>query len=111
MDSLGDTILALGVLVAILIFVDWVRDFKKYYKESQNKFMSNRKYVNTNETPQAYECTKEKCSWQGEHQEKHKRYSSDGWATSVCPNCGNDEFYGLVEKPKKPANTKLKGSY
>lgn len=67
--------------------------------------MSNRKYVKTFEQPQAYECSNENCSWQGVDQQKHKRYEKDGWATHVCPNCGNDEFYRLSSKPTAPTNT------
>lgn len=59
--------------------------------------MAKRKYTNLGETPKAYRCTK--CKWEGLHGDK-KKISRDGWITDVCPKCNNEDFYGLLEKPK-----------
>ena len=53
------------------------------------------KYTTFNETPIKFQCTKQKCKWEGIYQEKQDRkIDSVSWV-KVCPNCGNDEFYGL----------------
>lgn len=55
-----------------------------------------RKYTKHGEKPISYECTKKKCRWQGTDKEKDTIKNSDGWSELVCPNCGNNEFYGLL---------------
>ena len=45
-----------------------------------------------------YECTKQKCKWQGTDKEKVTlRNQKSGWDEHCCPKCGNNEFYGLLE--------------
>ena len=47
-----------------------------------------------------YECTKQKCKWQGTDKEKVTlRNQKSGWNEHCCPKCGNNEFYGLLEQP------------
>ncbi len=56
-----------------------------------------RKYTKFGEKPVRYECTKRKCKWQGTIEEK-KDFKRDSIVTElVCPKCGNNEFYGLLE--------------
>lgn len=52
------------------------------------------KYVKVGEDPVAYECTKRKCKWQGTDAQKGRK-SVGSWTEHVCPECGNNEFYGL----------------
>ena len=60
--------------------------------------MAKRKYTRSGETAVRYECTKRACKWQGKEEEKEKAPSKvdKGWYDHVCPNCGNNEFYGLL---------------
>lgn len=55
------------------------------------------KYTTNGETPKKYECTKRKCKWQGTDNEKSQRKMDGFYQLLTCPNCGNDEFYGLRE--------------
>jgi len=61
-----------------------------------------RKYTRIGENPVAYECCKKNCKWQGLHSEKYNVLTNPeyGERTEVCPECGNDIFYGLLELPK-----------
>ena len=56
-----------------------------------------RKYTKMGESPVRYECTKKKCKWQGTMEEKDDKQVSSIESVKVCPNCGNDEFYGLLK--------------
>jgi len=58
-----------------------------------------RKYTNFREEPVRFECTKRKCKWQGLDSEKEQKSTDPEYKIyeSVCPNCGNNEFYGLLE--------------
>jgi hypothetical protein len=58
--------------------------------------MAKRKYVKMGETPVRFKCTKTLCGWEGTHEEKEGK-DDDGWTTLICPECGNEEFYGLLE--------------
>lgn len=58
-----------------------------------------RKYAKSGDKAVASECVKQKCKWQGTEDQKAKRRKSDGWTELVCPNCGGNTFYGLLEKP------------
>tara|TARA_R100000306_G_C4377773_1_gene142759 strand:+ start:633 stop:821 length:189 start_codon:yes stop_codon:yes gene_type:complete len=60
--------------------------------------MTKRKYVRSGEEPVAFECTKQKCKWQGKEEQKGKKKDGD-WTVFVCPKCGNPDFYGLLEAP------------
>lgn len=55
-----------------------------------------RKYTKMGENPVRYECTKKKCKWQGKMEDKYDKRVSSYETVKVCPNCGNDEFYGLL---------------
>lgn len=44
----------------------------------------------------AYECTKQKCKWQGTDEEKGRKRINEYQTEHVCPKCGNAEFYGLL---------------
>jgi len=57
--------------------------------------MAKRKYTRAGETPTKFQCTKRKCKWEGTEKEKGKKQDGD-WRVSVCPNCGNEEFYGIL---------------
>lgn len=59
--------------------------------------MRKRKYTRGNEKPIRFECTKRTCKWQGKQSEQAQVKDADGWTDNVCPKCGNDEFYGLLE--------------
>jgi hypothetical protein len=57
-----------------------------------------RKYTRSGDVAQGYECTKIKCKWQGTEDDKASRMKSGtSWIEHICPNCGNEDFYGLVE--------------
>ncbi len=58
----------------------------------------SRKYTTFGETSEKYQCTKQKCKWEGTIEQKEivKKKESIG-SVYVCPNCGNEEFYGLRE--------------
>ena len=66
--------------------------------------MRERKYTRMNDVALAYECTNKKCKWQGlntEWVQKHNDPEYPSSTESCCPNCGNNEFYGLLELPTK----------
>lgn len=63
--------------------------------------MAKRKYTKWGEKAVAYSCTNKKCKWEGlDYAKLKKPLSRNSW-TLVCPDCGNDEFYGLLELPKE----------
>lgn len=55
-----------------------------------------RKYCKMGDKPVRYECTKRKCKWQGTMDEKDEKIVSSIESVKVCPDCGNEEFYGLL---------------
>lgn len=59
-----------------------------------------RKYARMHETAVAFECTKRSCKWQGLDTEKNLIPINAIQKEYVCPNCGNNEFYGLLEYKK-----------
>lgn len=63
--------------------------------------MPKRKYTRMGETPVAYQCTNKKCKWEGLDSEKvlSKPIDDYGMRIHLCPECDNDEFYGLLELP------------
>lgn len=63
--------------------------------------MAKRKYTRSGETPQGYQCTNNKCKWQGSDKEKVDIKRPDGWTESGCPECGNTEFFGLLVNPNE----------
>jgi len=56
--------------------------------------MAKRKYTRIGETAVAYKCTK--CKWIGKDYEKARRRVNEYWQDDVCPNCGNNSFFGLL---------------
>lgn len=68
--------------------------------------MAKRKYARMGEEAVAYECTKRKCKWQGTDEEKEVLPTDDVWSEHVCPKCGNNEFFALLELPKTDENGK-----
>lgn len=69
--------------------------------------MTKRKYVKIGENAVAYECTNPKCKWQGSDKEwvqKNIDPEFPSTTSSTCPNCGNDEFYGLLNVPPNQNN-------
>lgn len=63
--------------------------------------MGKRKFTRWGEKAVAYSCTNKKCNWEGLDEEKHKKPLSRKYWTLVCPDCENDEFYGLLEVPER----------
>lgn len=59
--------------------------------------MAKRKYTKWGEEAKRYECTKKKCKWQGTDDEKGRKRINEYQTDYVCPKCGNNEFYGLLE--------------
>lgn len=59
--------------------------------------MAKRKYTRGAEEPASYECTKRTCKWQGTDEQKNEKRINSCMKVLVCPNCGNDEFYGLLK--------------
>ncbi|KVV14834.1 hypothetical protein [Flavobacterium sp. TAB 87] len=60
--------------------------------------MSKMRFVRYGEKPTAYQCTKKTCKWEGPFDQQvkvRKRRSCD--SEYVCPKCGHNEFYGIVE--------------
>jgi len=43
------------------------------------------------------ECTNKKCKWQGKDEEKAKKRIDEYMTEDICPKCGNNEFYGLLQ--------------
>lgn len=69
--------------------------------------MAKRKYTRLGENPQGLECTNKKCKWQGLECEIVPKALEPSITEDSCPECGNTEFYGLIEKPHKPENVAL----
>ena len=63
--------------------------------------MAKRKYTRMGEKPKGYECTKRSCKWQGLDSDKAFKKRDEDITDHVCPKCGNDEFYGLLEYKKQ----------
>lgn len=59
--------------------------------------MARRKYTRFGEKSQGDECTNKNCKWQGLDKDKARRKIDDSMDEHVCPRCGNNEFYGLLE--------------
>lgn len=62
--------------------------------------MPKRKYTRRGDVAVAHECCNRKCKWQGFDKQKSLRKEPNGFSTHICPECGNDEFYGLLELPE-----------
>lgn len=63
----------------------------------------SKKYTNEHSKAKGWECCNKKCKWQGLQGEK-EIIQVDGFQKEVCPKCGEESFYALVEDPiKKPA--------
>ena len=61
--------------------------------------MGKRKFTKMHEDPKGYECCKRNCKWQGQDKGKiHKKISKVHYEL-ICPKCGNNEFYGLIDNP------------
>lgn len=59
--------------------------------------MSKRKFTVWGETPTSYQCTNKKCKWEGTDEEKDRQKTRrKAEYAVVCPDCGKDEFYGLI---------------
>lgn len=56
-----------------------------------------KKYCKMGDKPVRYECTKRKCKWQGTLEEQVSVPVSSIENHLTCPNCGNEEFYGLLK--------------
>lgn len=56
-----------------------------------------RKYARSGEAYSRYECTKRKCKWQGDDSEKSQKQLNGHMSELVCPKCGNNEFYMLLD--------------
>lgn len=87
--------------------VDGIKKFG-HFEASQHKnpistnkktIMTKRKYTIMGETPIAYECTKRKCKWQGTPEQKQIKRIDNSTSEFVCPECENNEFYGLLKLP------------
>ncbi|MFT5760949.1 MAG: hypothetical protein ACI8WA_000050 [Polaribacter sp.] len=66
--------------------------------------MAKRKFSRKGETPKAYQCCDQKCKWEGtdeEKVEKETRRHELKVFDLTCPECGNNDFYGLLEEPIK----------
>lgn len=61
--------------------------------------IAKRKYTRFGEKAKAFECTNKKCKWQGQESEKVIVWKSPSYGDHTCPNCANEEFYGLLEIP------------
>ncbi|KGO88401.1 hypothetical protein Q765_00345 [Flavobacterium rivuli WB 3.3-2 = DSM 21788] len=58
--------------------------------------MPKQKYAKNGEAAAAYECSKRTCKWQGTTDQKAEKYNGYGITEHVCPKCGNNSFYGLL---------------
>lgn len=67
---------------------------------------AKRKYARVGDEAKAYECSKKSCKWQGLYEEKQKKQMGYSICEMVCPICGHNEFYGLLELPSKILNKK-----
>lgn len=54
-----------------------------------------------NDQAKGYECSNKKCKWTGTDEQKAKRKLDAITSELVCPECGNNSFYGLLELPTK----------
>lgn len=70
--------------------------------------MAKRKYTRNGEEPQGYECCKKKCKWQGTDEQKGSKRISSIETELVCPKCGNNEFYGILEITTQGKTTKFR---
>ena len=57
---------------------------------------AKRKYTRFGEKSTKHECTNKKCKWQGTDSDKESKELEPGYCELVCPHCGNNEFYGLL---------------
>ena len=65
-----------------------------------NKMAQKRKFTKWGEKPKAYQCTKQKCKWEGTLEQQELKKNKDGWGSHYCcPNCRNIEFRGLLDVP------------
>ena len=44
-----------------------------------------------------HECTNRKCKWRGTNEEKLKKPADAIRTDLVCPDCGNDNFFRLLD--------------
>ncbi len=59
--------------------------------------MTKRKYARmSDKNITRYECSKKKCKWQGTDEQKTIKTISPIESSLVCPDCGNNQFYGLL---------------
>lgn len=70
-----------------------------------------RKYARMGEEVKGYECCKKNCKWQGTADQKVNKKIDSYSHTLVCPKCGNDEFYGLLELQVSPTLKELLAPY
>ena len=69
--------------------------------------MPRRKYTRGKEEPKGWECCNRKCKWQGQDEEKGERKIDSSHTILICPQCGKDDFYGLLEKPVSKVELEL----
>lgn len=62
-----------------------------------NKMAAKRKYARMGEKSVRNECTNRKCKWQGKDEEKAKKRIDEYVTEDICPKCGKNEFYGLLQ--------------
>lgn len=55
-----------------------------------------RKYARNGEKPKSYKCTNKKCNWEGKESEKKTSSIDECMNELICPNCGKNEFYGIL---------------
>lgn len=62
--------------------------------------MAKRKYARFGESFDKFECSNKKCRWQGNDEEKVTAPSKEhkGFEELQCPQCGNNEFLGLLNQ-------------
>ena len=61
--------------------------------------MAKRKFTKHGEKAKAYQCIKQKCKWEGTDEQKGRKRINMYQEEMICPKCGNNEFYGLLEIP------------
>ena len=61
------------------------------------KMAAKRKYARMGEKSVKNQCTNKKCKWQGKDEEKSTKRIDEYMTELVCPKCGNNEFYGLLQ--------------
>ena len=61
--------------------------------------MTKRKFTKNGEKPVRYQCTNKECKWEGKDEEKLEKRMiiHDNDLHLVCPECGRNEFFGLLE--------------